>query len=487
MTSLLKKNIAFAVLAIFVHTAGYGHDCQFARVAQLPVTWSENGLQPIVNGSINGTKVALLFDTGASTTALTRHIVRDLGLPMESAAGYFYGVGGVSDAYAASLKEISIGPVSTSDIKLHVIGDMTGGEDYAALIGADFALQMDLEVWLAAKQINFFRTKNCDNVFLGYWDKDAMEVPMISSTRAPSPIIKIELNGVEINAIVDTGAMTTAVTRKAAEKAGVIPDEHRVTKDGVVGIGRERVKSWRAKFNVRIGDETIQNAPLTIMDKEFSIFDEASMLIGQDWLRAHRVLFARSQRRMVFTYLGGDIFPTTTGAPWFAKDAENGMASAQYAMALYDADNQDFAAAENWMKKAAVQGNINANFALGRGYLIEGKFDEAERHLEAGLKRQPSNAYMALWLYLAQFSSRGENVAASTLAANKTIDPEYWPYSLVQFYLGRGSADAVRKEAEKYGGDICKADYLMRLWNALHGDDAGKKARGESSDDCHPD
>jgi hypothetical protein len=34
------------------------------------------------------------------------------------------------------------------------------------------------------------------------------------------------------------------------------------------------------------------------------------MLLGTDFLRAHRVLVARSQRKMYFTYAGGTVFPS---------------------------------------------------------------------------------------------------------------------------------------------------------------------------------
>ena len=40
---------------------------------------------------------------------------------------------------------------------------------------------------------------------------------------------------------------------------------------------------------------------------------QADMLLGADFLRAHRVLVARSQRKMYFTYAGGTVFPSN---PW---------------------------------------------------------------------------------------------------------------------------------------------------------------------------
>jgi hypothetical protein len=36
------------------------------------------------------------------------------------------------------------------------------------------------------------------------------------------------------------------------------------------------------------------------------------MLLGVDFVRSHHLLFAVSQRRMYFSYLGGEVFRTTS-------------------------------------------------------------------------------------------------------------------------------------------------------------------------------
>ena len=38
------------------------------------------------------------------------------------------------------------------------------------------------------------------------------------------------------------------------------------------------------------------------------IADQPEMLLGADFLRSHRVLFAASQRRFYFSYIGGAVF-----------------------------------------------------------------------------------------------------------------------------------------------------------------------------------
>ena len=39
------------------------------------------------------------------------------------------------------------------------------------------------------------------------------------------------------------------------------------------------------------------------------------MLLGADFLRAHRTLVAHSQRRLYFTYVGGPVFLAEPAAP----------------------------------------------------------------------------------------------------------------------------------------------------------------------------
>jgi hypothetical protein len=60
-----------------------------------------------------------------------------------------------------------------------------------------------------------------------------------------------------------------------------------------------------------IGSETIKNAHISIRDNppQGILLGMPDVLIGADFLRAHRVLIAMSQRRFYVSYLGGEVFP----------------------------------------------------------------------------------------------------------------------------------------------------------------------------------
>ncbi len=87
--------------------------------------------------------------------------------------------------------------------------------------------------------------------------------------------------------------------------------------------------TWIGQFeSFAIGNERIRNPKIHFADLwkhmtytrtgsrlSTSFAGNPDLLLGADFLRAHRVLVARSQRKMYFTYAGGTVFPDTPSNP----------------------------------------------------------------------------------------------------------------------------------------------------------------------------
>jgi hypothetical protein len=141
------------------------------------------------------------------------------------------------------------------------------------------------------------------------------------------PRITVELNGQKVTAMIDSGAQYSVIDLRAGRKIGVSPDSAEVTAlaGTAGGIGTHAVSQWIVPVaTVAIGDETIKNVKLRMADlwgavrrdrdteATFEMREaQPMMLLGADFLAAHHVLFARSQGRFYFSYLGGTVF----GAP----------------------------------------------------------------------------------------------------------------------------------------------------------------------------
>jgi len=297
--------------------------CKYAKIATIPVTFER--LQPAIEGTVNNTPTTMLIDTGAANTVLAKSLVEKLGIKLSHSDNFSVGLNGRSEQFDVRVKEISYGPVHWGATDLPVVWDTVATLSQGVIVGANFLFQRDLEILLAEKKMNLFFPTGCADAFLGYWDQNASSIPLGEmSPGDPRRIVTVEVNGQKFRALIDTGATTTVINLAAAARVGVTAKSPGVTKISMGGIGQHEVESWVATFDsFTIGDESIKNSRIAVTDlwgslqKDVNymstgkwINEQPEMILGTDFLKAHRVLFAVSQNRLYFSYLGGEVFYT---------------------------------------------------------------------------------------------------------------------------------------------------------------------------------
>jgi len=313
--------------------------CRYAIAATLPI--SAFVPQAVVEGTVNGTPTRMLLDTGAVRTLFTRAQVEKMGLPLRHSSRTAMGVGGESNQYLTRIDEMSIGSIHGNRLTPGVIWDLKGNTPFGVVVGADFLFQSDLEIALAARQLRFLRPSGCEDAFVAYWDSNASVVDLnIPPAPDRRPLFTVEVNGQKMRAIIDSGAYRSVIDLAAAKRAGLTPESREVVPSrAIMGVGRHESASWVAPFDsFAIGNEIIKNVRIAIADlwaaaladsnnirtAEF-LNEQPEMLLGADFLRAHRVLFALGQRRLYFSYVGGNVFevePDVTQSVEPAKTAK---------------------------------------------------------------------------------------------------------------------------------------------------------------------
>jgi predicted aspartyl protease len=422
--------------------------CQYVQLAEVPLHYTGSSLQVTTEGTINGTPASMLVDTGAGHIALTRALAERLDLTLNMTGQYVQGFGGISRLYTVRLEEFRIGAAKNSKGWFDVISDTGSAPQFDAIAGAPFLLQADTELSLAEKKMRFFRGKDCARTYLGYWGGDIFEIPFEHhNDRSRNPHFTIEINGKEMDAIIDSGASTTVIMAGAAKKAGLKLEQKL---GDSVGVGSDKVGRWSTVADtMRIGGEMIHNAKLGVLETE-SIAD---VFLGDDYLRAHRVLFAMSQHKLYISYVGGEPFKQRTVLePWLVQEAESGNPDAQLALAsVYGNGNgvpADPVAAESWLHKAAASGNPRANLQLGRKEMAQQRFDDAAKHLRAALDHMPAERTGALWLYLARVRLGQQDLGKQELAkAFSSTGREEWPRPIAEFFIGQIDEAALLKAA----------------------------------------
>jgi predicted aspartyl protease len=301
-------------------------DCKLLRIAEWPIRLEHNKL--IVDGTINGQKIGIVLDTGAERSFILRSAAVRLGLTLRRAKGLrLFGVGGETEVEIAHLDEFKISEATRNNWQVIVAGERDLGGDVALLLGDDFFHGVDVEFHLPHGAVRLFQPKGCDGASLAYWSingADEVEIEAVDDIH-PRILLTIQINGQALRALLDSGAATSMLSSSDAAGPGVTPETPGVVPIGPrTGLGAKKVDSWIGPFQTfTIGGETIKNPKIAFSDlwKDTTYSQTGSnirtqvslrpMLLGADFLLAHRVLVAHSQRKIYFTYTGGRIFELT--------------------------------------------------------------------------------------------------------------------------------------------------------------------------------
>jgi len=377
--------------------------CQFVKVADLPVTMA--GTQPLVTAKINGRDAHFLIDTGGFYSILAEGEIGAYGLKTTKAPSTF-AVGGVSGASStakiAKVDEFTYAGIPIKQISFLVLPD----RDAAGVVGTiaqNLLGAVDVEYDLANGLIRLWQAKDCAGANLAYWsDGKPFSVLTTAPQTASRPhiIVEAKVNGYDIRAVMDTGASHSILDRTAARRAGVDMSAANLKPAGLAGGYGGAIEEWIGGVDsLTIGGEEIHRTKLRMGNVDLPGGD---MLLGADFFLSHRVMVARSQHKVFFTYNGGPVFrldqpARTAGAK---EDAAPGDAPKQLATADEFARRGAASAARNDLtsgladiSKAIEMEPSNADFRVVRARIrikAEAKSD-ALKDLDEAVKLKPQD------------------------------------------------------------------------------------------------
>jgi predicted aspartyl protease len=464
--------------------------CTFSRVAKLPLRYTSPSLMITTAGSINGTPAELLVDTGAYQTFFTRTGTERRNMPLRRTGQFAFGIGGSTPIFETRYTDFSAGFARAPKGFMPVLGDFGFTPSFDGLLGSTFLLQADLEISLASKEITFFHTEHCADTYLGYWGDNVIDIPFKPHDELGlNPHFTVRVNGKEMEAIIDTGAATSSILRDAAKAAGIAVDLPGLASHHSAGAGARKAASWVVSARTfQIGSETVQNAELAVIDARYHDVD---VILGADFLRAHRVLFAMSQQRLYFSYVGGEPFGQRRKLePWIQAEADAGNADAQFVLSeAYRRGKlvpRDDTLAASWLEKAALGGSPYALLSSGGALMQRGDAAAAAIRLRAALDQLPAERQGALWLYLARVRTGQPELARQELAATfARSESDEWPKPIADFYLGKLTLEKLLAQAPadsaKGRKRHCQTVASVAVWLLAHGQPDQVKALAAGS------
>ena len=411
-------------------------ECTLAKYGTLSVEMI--GERPTTLVKVNGAVTRFAIDTGAFFSFMSHANADALGLKVFPAPFGFRvgGIGGSAVAEVTKIKDLGI-----LDTDLHNIDFVVGGSDAGqAWVGANLLDFADLEIDLTHGKVTLFKTDGCRKAELAYWVKEGGTYnvadlhPSVNLNDRRS-FVDVTINGKTVRALLDSGAVATLLDRRAAEHVGIDLHGPGVKAGGPVrGIGARTYQSWIVPIDTfSVGTETIQHSEMLVMDGNFGD-GSTNMILGVDFMLAHHMYIANSQRKLYFTYNGGRVFSLDTasigahestaaaandagGEPKTAADyalrGEARRARGELANALSDLD-------------AAIRldpGSADDHLIRARILLAQKQPDAALDDLDKALSLDPENLDALLLRASLRHRKKDDTGAAADLAAVQKLAP----------------------------------------------------------------
>lgn len=312
-------------------------NCMLEKVTTLPAK-IDNG-RVFISGTMDGHPVDYMVDLASRTLLLRVAAERFTIKP---------------DNFGSLDKVATFGPAGPDQyivqhLPLHLGGTAQdfGAPQEVALLGTDFFNWYDVEFDVAHGKITLYNPAGCDSAKLAYWSGPVTAADLVSnatqinmrpfnSYNFPHLNIRLSIDGKEMLAAIDTGYRHSSLSLAAAHTLGLTAGdagtaEAAPTVDVVDGYS---TPTWTGSVgSIAFGQETI--APARIDFRSFilppgarepsvgtnlrpSRYHGDDLMLGADFLIAHRIMLSQSQKKIYFSPAEGTSFlaeAATGGAP----------------------------------------------------------------------------------------------------------------------------------------------------------------------------
>lgn len=280
-----------------------------AAVAAQPLEILPSG-HPVVLVSIDGgTPKRFVIDTAASTTTIMPKLRAEMpGLIAKLSDDPLDGAAGRSDVETTIVSQVEVaGHIFRSPELMLLPPGPTDHLGVDGILGADIIADYAIELDIPGR-----RWRMTPKVATGMLDGLPASVPFtLDDMRAPR--LKISLNGVEVPAILDTGARGTIINWAAAKAIGITPDSPGVVKaTDIKGATNHAMPSVEAPIAaLTIGEAKVEGKKVRIAD--LSIFKVLGFTLEQPAVILGIDMFA--DRRFVIDHPGLRLHVSPPAAP----------------------------------------------------------------------------------------------------------------------------------------------------------------------------
>jgi hypothetical protein len=279
-------------------------------VFTLPASVDVGG-RPTVLATIRGHKLRFLVDTGSTRSVLDRSVAKEISLDLRSTNLTARGVGGPLSVELAVAPGMELDGLPNPRVRkqLWVLASGGLGPGIAGLLGNEFLWDWDVEFDLPNSALRFYP---CGTASL----PDGAQSARLRFSDRFRAIVQVEVDGVVLRALLDSGAVFSSVARRALYRLGIDANDGNSVRVGAAqGVDGQPVLLENRRFRkFTLENETVDMPRFGILDdspdrriytgSHIVTETDHEFVLGADWLNSHRVLLSPAEDRLSFLRVG---------------------------------------------------------------------------------------------------------------------------------------------------------------------------------------
>ena len=293
--------IAIGMMATLsdAHAAdAWPEECKLQRLASLPFTIEHGHI--LIDVSLNGVPRHFIIDTGAVFSSVSQTVVADQKLKTYDVRDNLNiaGIGGKRTERYAVADTLTFAKLKAETVRL-LIEPSIAGED--GVVAPDYLRNFDLDFDFANNTLNLFRPHLCEGHAV-YWGDSYVVLAMTVTDQGHIRVLT-NLDGVELEALVDTGAPASLIGARTVEaKFDLHADNGAMAIQGASG-GLTTASAHRFS-TLALGGLTVKSPTMFISADEVAWrSDNSSLLLGLHELRMFHVYVAYREHKMYLSLL----------------------------------------------------------------------------------------------------------------------------------------------------------------------------------------
>lgn len=257
---------------------------------------------PTLRLMVNGEPARFVLDTGAARTVVSLDAVHRLGLPLDPWVGTtLEGVGGLQRHQDTAPQSIDLNGVPLRQAYLGAtfslaVGSLPLSAPVDGLLGRDLLDSFDLDIDLPQLRLTLYTVHGCAGAFLP-WSQPYRGATAIPGYR-DALVFASSLDTRLLRTIVDTGAGASLLTASGAVRSG-FPTVAHDPYARLSGVGPRRVVARLHRFTI-LSVAGVTSAAPSLLVTDLLLTPLVDLVLGDDWLRTHRVWLSFATRRVFF-------------------------------------------------------------------------------------------------------------------------------------------------------------------------------------------